>query len=168
MLEQNMYELMETYNVLMNVKEEDKSRFKNIIAWTKEMLMMNIKEKNMRNISPKRGEVWTCNFGENVGCEIGKPRPCVIIQNDIGNAKSATTIVLPISSKEVQLPTHVGLEEDSLIFIEDELAGSVITEQIRAVSKARLGRKIGSLSEKTMKKIEEALLVSLGFKEIKH
>lgn len=126
------------------------------------MVELSIKERFVaHHIQPKRGEVWTCQLGENVGSEINKVRPVVILQNDLGNERAATTIVVPISSKQERQPTQVSIE--SHFFEHDtNLSGSVITEHIRSVSKARLGKKIGKLSEEAMRKVEEAVMVSLG------
>jgi len=167
MLEQNLYELNEKYNIFMNIDSQDKERFKNIIGWAGQMMELTIKEKLSKQINPKRGEIWTCNFGENVGSEVNKIRPVVVLQNNIGNAKSPTTIVIPITTREERQPTHVGLEDDDFVYVENCIKGTVLTEQIRIISKARLGRKIAELSENTVKRIEEATKIALGFAELK-
>jgi len=52
----------------------------------------------MMNYFPKRGEIWLVNWNPPRGSEQVGKRPAVIIQNDIGNEKSPTTIVAAISS----------------------------------------------------------------------
>ncbi|WCF11461.1 type II toxin-antitoxin system PemK/MazF family toxin (plasmid) [Paenibacillus thiaminolyticus] len=160
-MEQDLFYLNEKFNILMNVEQEDKSRFKNIISWAGEMMELSVKEKTSREIVPKRGQIWTCHFGENVGCEVNKTRPCVILQNNLGNTKGASSIVVPITKREERLQTHVTLDESDLMYVENSIMGTVITEQIRFVSKARLGRKIGILSDEAMIRIESALGIAL-------
>lgn len=47
----------------------------------------------------KRGEVYYADFDPTVGSEQGGVRPLLIIQNDVGNKYSPTTVVVPITSK---------------------------------------------------------------------
>ena len=51
----------------------------------------------MRRI--KRGEIYYADLGVTVGSEQHGIRPVLIIQNDIGNKYSPTTIVAPITSR---------------------------------------------------------------------
>lgn len=161
MLDQNLFHLNEKFNVFMNIEQEDKERFQNIVSWTGQMMELSVKEKLCKGIFPKRGEIWTCHFGENVGSEVNKTRPCVILQNDIGNSKGTTTIVAPIMSRKHRLPTHVALEESDLVYVETSISGTVVAEQIRLISKARLGRKCGEFSPEAMIRIENAVALSL-------
>ena len=47
----------------------------------------------------KRGEVYYADFDPTVGSEQGGVRPLLIIQNDVGNKYSPTTVVVPITGK---------------------------------------------------------------------
>lgn len=113
----------------------------------------------------KRGEIYYIDLTDDdiVGCEQGGTiRPCIVIQNDIGNKHSPTVIVAMISSQVTKnkLPTHVViprrsyLEKDSVIF----------AEQIRTVSKDRVKHKIASINSKEKLELDEALRISLGLK----
>ncbi len=113
----------------------------------------------------KRGEIYFAQLNPVVGSEQGGIRPVLVVQNDVGNQYSPTTIVLAITSQinKAKLPTHVelkahtyGMERDSVI----------LTEQIRTVDKTRLKQRIAVLDEATMAKVNEALAVSLELKEI--
>lgn len=99
------------------------------------------------------------------GSEIAKTRPAVIIQNDIGNRFSDVTIVAPITSKhDADLcPTEVlvrapegGLKTDSVVLL----------NQIRAVDKRRLSRRLGALHPSTMALLNDALAISVGLAEL--
>lgn len=111
----------------------------------------------------QRGEVYFADLSPVVGSEQGGIRPVLVIQNDIGNRFSPTVIVAAITAQiqKAKLPTHVelsakkhGLERDSVILL----------EQIRTLDKQRLTDKITVLDEATMKKIDQALEISLGLK----
>jgi mRNA interferase MazF len=108
----------------------------------------------------RRGDVFMVDFEPVRGHEQGKVRPALVIQNDIGNQYSPTTIVAAITSGErarydvnveVKAPEG-GLSRDSLVLL----------NQVRTVDKSRLGRYWGHLSEETMARVDKALGISLG------
>lgn len=110
----------------------------------------------------RRGELYYANLSPVVGSEQGGIRPVLVVQNDVGNKYSPTVIVAAITSKidKAKLPTHIeikastyGLEKDSVILL----------EQIRTLDKTRLQQKIGDLNNLSMKNVDKALLISLGF-----
>ncbi len=107
-----------------------------------------------------RGDVYYADLDPGVGSEQTGHRPIVIIQNDIGNKHSPTTIAAMVtSSQKKKLPTHVHVEDIGSGLTEDSI---VILEQIRTIDKQRLGSMIGHVSDKTMALIEDAALCSLG------
>lgn len=114
----------------------------------------------------KRGEVYYVDLGENTGCEVNKVRPCLIIQNDIGNRYSPTTIVAPISHRSAgqnPLPTQVPLKPGMFLFRNNLVEGTVLLEQIRTVDKTRINFNcIAKLTSSAMKLIENATLISLA------
>ncbi len=95
------------------------------------------------------------------GSEQGKTRPAVVIQNDVGNRYSPTTIVAPLtSSYEKVYPVNVevkssesGIEKDSIV-----LLNQIVTIDI----KARIIKRLGTISKSTMKDVDKALKISLG------
>ena len=100
-----------------------------------------------------------------VGSEQGGIRPVLVVQNDIGNQYSPTTIVLAITSQinKAKMPTHVeikssecGLERDSVI----------LAEQIRTIDKSRLKKRIAFLEDSLMDKVAHAIKISLGLTDI--
>lgn len=113
-------------------------------------------------MSLKRGDVLLVNLEPVKGSEQGKIRPCLVIQNDTGNQFSPTTIVAAITSKipEKEYPFTVKiLALDSSLKV-DSL---VLLNQIRTISiKDRTIKKLGSLSNEQMKKVDEALKISLA------
>ena len=116
-------------------------------------------------VVPKRGDVYVVRFDPTEGVEIAKTRPAVIIQNDVGNRFSDLTIVAPITSKyDAELyPTEVlvkapegGLNTDSVVLL----------NQVRAIDKRRLNRRLGTLHPSTMALVNEALAVSVGLADL--
>ncbi|HNR12243.1 MAG TPA: type II toxin-antitoxin system PemK/MazF family toxin [Thermodesulfobacteriota bacterium] len=108
---------------------------------------------------PKRGEVWLVNWNPGRGSEQVGKRPALIIQNDIGNEKSSTTIVAAISSTVRIYPMNVAIKppEGGLI------TPSIIkTSQILTVAKERLEKRLGMLSEVSMKAVDRAIKLSLA------
>lgn len=113
----------------------------------------------------RRGDILFADLSPVVGSEQGGTRPVLVLQNDIGNQYSPTTIVAAITSQisKAKLPTHVevtakgsGLEKDSVILL----------EQIRTIDKTRLREKVTSLNEEIMNKVAQAVEISLGLIEI--
>ena len=112
----------------------------------------------------KRGDVYYADLGPVKGHETGKTRPVVVIQNDIGNMYSPTTIVAIIteySEKKASYPICVtikrgkGLKKDSIVNL----------SQIRTIDKKRLKTpRITKLSDTAIKNVDEAIMSSLGLR----
>ena len=108
----------------------------------------------------KRGDLFFANLNPVIGSEQGGLRPVVVIQNDIGNTYSPTTIVAAITSqiKRAKLPTHVEIKKDKSHLDRDSV---ILCEQLRTIDKKRLSEKIGQLDSATMSKINKALGISI-------
>ena len=111
-------------------------------------------------MSVLRGEIYLVNLGnEPVGSEQGGTRPVLIIQNDVGNRYSPTTIVAALTRtmKECSYHVEVTPQESGLDSI-----SMVKLEQIQTVSVTRLIKKIVELSSEKMREVDRALKVSLS------
>jgi mRNA interferase MazF len=116
----------------------------------------------MNTTKIRRGDIFYAELNPVVGSEQNGKRPVVIVQNDIGNIHSPTTIITPLTHivQKKPLPTHVfiqkacGLDRDSLL----------LTEQIRTIDRLRLENYIGHISENDdiMPDINNALSVCVG------
>ena len=84
----------------------------------------------------------------------------VIVQNDIGNKFSPTTIVACVTSKlhKAKLPTHIELNSAYCSLKQDSI---LLLEQIRTIDKSRLKEKICSLPNDVLDKMNKALIISL-------
>lgn len=109
----------------------------------------------------RRGDIVLVDLDPVKGSEQGRTRPAVVIQNDVGNKHSPTTIVAPLTSSYRKVyPVNVevesgenGLERDSII-----LLNQIVTVDI----KSRVLKKLGKLSPEKMKKVDSAIEISLG------
>lgn len=110
----------------------------------------------------KRGELYYADLSPVVGSEQGGVRPVLIVQNNVGNKYSPTIIAAAVTSQlgKAKLPTHIELPAGKFGLPKDSV---VLLEQIRTLDKKRLKEKIGELPINMMTKVNEALLVSLGF-----
>lgn len=112
----------------------------------------------------KRFDIVLVDFGSDViGSEQGGVRPALVIQNNIGNLHSDTTIVMPCTSKKKNLfqPTHTllkrsrksGLTTDSVL----------LGECIRQISKERVKKYLGSISDpKEKNEIRRVYIANMG------
>lgn len=106
----------------------------------------------------KRGEMYYANLCPIIGSEQGGVRPVLVIQNDIYNKNSPTTIIAAMTGqKKNKQNTHVkvsgcGLKKETLVLL----------EQIRTIDKSRLRDYIGKLDAKSMEKVDKAIVKSFG------
>jgi mRNA interferase MazF len=111
---------------------------------------------------PFRGMVVEVNLEPVIGHEQGRSRPCVVVQNDIGNRFSSTTIVVPLTDA-----THIRTPSPIYVLVKKGDGGTtkdsyVLCDQVRTVDQRRFRSIYGTLSPETMTVIDEALRVSLG------
>ena len=131
---------------------------------------MRLQEKFERNnqihVKYPRGAIYTCYMGENVGHEKSRleARPCLIISTDEINKKSSNVIVIPLSKEikykhgtntELAYSWHYVLKKSKY----DKLNyDSVVQcEDIRCVSKTRMGKFITKISHDDMDEIKKRL-----------
>ncbi|MBF0167010.1 MAG: type II toxin-antitoxin system PemK/MazF family toxin [Alphaproteobacteria bacterium] len=106
----------------------------------------------------KKGAVWTASGGADYA---GKPRPVVILQDDHFQDLNSVTICAftsnlqeaPILRLTIQPEAENGLEHPSQLMI----------DKITTVPKAKLGRRIGRLGHADQLRLQQAVLVFLGY-----
>ena len=94
----------------------------------------------------KRGEIWLVNLDPTVGSEIKKSRPCVVVSPAEMHNHLRTAIIAPMTTKSRPAPfrvpvTHAGKR------------GLILLDQVRTVDKARLAKKLGAVSAKTLSSV---------------
>lgn len=132
-----------------------------LLEWMKTKLYLNTKVEQANKRFVKRGQVYNCHFGIGIGNEIQKLRPCVVLQNNIGNFKSGNVLVAPITHTFKNIPNikkfNVKYNNDGSVLLD----GYVNISNIQCVSKSRLENYITMLSKEEMKEIDEAIAISL-------
>lgn len=112
-------------------------------------------------VSLSRGDIVIVNLEPIKGSEQGGTRPCLIIQNDISNKHSPITIIAAITSKEFSknYPTNVFLSKTDSKLDKDS---TILLNQIRTIDKRRIIKKVSSLNNFILNKVNLALKISLG------
>jgi mRNA interferase MazF len=115
--------------------------------------MNNIKERVFR------GDIFYADLGLTVGSEQGGIRPVLIIQNNVGNKFSPTTLIAPITSQitKARLPTHIELNANEYGLSKNSI---ILCEQVRVIDKSRLKEKMGKIEGDFLNQIKFALNVS--------
>jgi len=110
-----------------------------------------------------KGDVVSVDLEPIVGSETVKIRPCLIVQNNINNEHSLTTIIVVITGRDrfkKKYPTHVWIDKGEGGLTKDSV---IQCEQIRTIDKRRITKKLGSLNNNCLQKVEEAIKITLAF-----
>lgn len=111
-----------------------------------------------------RGDVVYTELDPTHGSEQAGTRPCVVVQNDVGNEHAPTTIVLPCTTSfgEDLYPFEIYLPSDETSLAEDSVA---LANQIRTISiDHRIRENLGSIPEHRLEDVDRALEYSLGLR----
>lgn len=111
-----------------------------------------------------RGAILYANLDPVTGSEEKGCRPVLIVQNDVGNRFSPTTMIAPISTKSYKgktLPTHVEIKQ----FKKIRPNSIIMLEQVRTIDKSRFKGYVDMLNKEQMVEVDNALLVSLGLEK---
>jgi mRNA interferase MazF len=90
-----------------------------------------------------RGEIWLVNLDPTIGSEIQKTRPCVVVSPSEMHDHLRTVIIAPMTTKSRAAPFRVSVTHGGK-------KGLILLDQMRAVDKARLARKLGAVSARTL------------------
>ncbi|MEE8552075.1 MAG: type II toxin-antitoxin system PemK/MazF family toxin [Desulfobacterales bacterium] len=109
----------------------------------------------------KRGGIYLAALDPVIGKEISKTRPVVIVSNDKNNEFSGTVTIIPITSKNLQniYPFEVFLPLGNGNLSKNS---KVKADQIRTLDKSRIVKFIGTLLEKEMDRIGNAIKIHLN------
>jgi mRNA interferase MazF len=105
----------------------------------------------------KRGEIWTAAAGSGY---VGKPRPVVIIQDDLFDATASVTVCVftteptdaPLFRIPVEASDSTGIREASRLMV----------DKITTVPRSKLGDRVGRLSDDDMVRLARSIVVFLG------
>jgi len=90
-----------------------------------------------------RGEIWLVNLDPTVGSEIKKSRPCVVVSPPEMHDHLRTVIVASMTTKSRAAPFRIPVTHGGK-------HGLILLDQVRAVDKVRLVKKLGAVSAKTL------------------
>lgn len=116
--------------------------------------------------SVRRGNVVIVELDPTQGSEQRGTRPCLVVQNDVGNANAPTTIVVPFTTSfgEQLYPFEVLVPAEECALQEDSVA---LCSQIRTISiEHRITENLGSVPHERMDGVDTALEYSLGLTEL--
>ena len=113
----------------------------------------------------RRGELYLVSLDPTVGYEIQKTRPALIIQNDVGNQYSPLTIAAAVTSKVSSEPFPVEVTVEPTRGNGLNVPSAIRLDQIRTVDQQRLIKRLGSMDPVIMRKVDEAIKISLGLVE---
>ena len=100
---------------------------------------------------PHRDDVWLVSLDPTRGAEIQKTRPCVVISPDEMNAHLMTVMVAPMTTVTRMYPTRVNVRFR-------RRAGQIALDQIRAIDRQRLVKKLGAINASTSDEIATTLV----------
>ncbi len=100
---------------------------------------------------PHRDEVWLVALDPTQGVEIQKTRPCLVISPDEMNEHLQTVVVAPMTTVMRPYPTRVSLRFQGK-------RGQIALDQLRAVDRQRLVRRLGTILASTAQIVSAILL----------
>jgi len=100
---------------------------------------------------PQRDEVWLVTLDPTLGAEIQKNRPCLVISPNEMNEYLQTVIIAPMTTVTRPYPTRVPLRFQGK-------HGQVALDQLRAVDRQRLVRKLGTVAAGPARAVSAVLL----------
>ena len=112
-------------------------------------------------VAVRRGDVVVANLDPTIGVEIKKTRPVIVVSNDSINQLSQLVVVVPLTKNTAHLsPSHAVIPKGVARLT---VTSKAVTEQIKAVDKHRLVKRLGSLPPAHLAQVERALKNTLAF-----
>lgn len=148
------------------------NKYENMFRWMSNKL--RIQDKFNRNsqahVKYPRGAIYACYFGENIGHEKSRleARPCVIVSNNRINYNATNIVVIPLTKEiKYKTPTSVELKYEWHYVLRKSkypslnFDSAVQCEDIRCVSKARMGSFICKIDNTDLDEIKKRLKKAL-------
>ena len=105
----------------------------------------------------KRGEIWTVSGG---GDYAGKPRPVVIIQDDVFDATGSVTVCLLTTDRTEAPLFRLAIEPKDRNGLKS--ASRIMVDKVTTVAKSKLGERVGRIDDEDIVRLNQALMVFLG------
>ena len=103
-----------------------------------------------------RGDVWWTDFRGAIRGEVRKPRPGVVVSNDIANRNLNRVQVVPLSTKVERL-----YPSEAAVTVRGK-PHKAMADQLMTASKSRLRNRVGRLSKRDLEAVERVLRIQLG------
>ena len=94
----------------------------------------------------ERFDVFLVVLDPTKGTEIQKTRPCLVLSPDEMNRHIGTVIIAPMTSRTRDYPTRIPCTFQNK-------SGQIVLDQIRAVDKSRLVKRLGRMDERTQQTV---------------
>jgi mRNA interferase MazF len=106
--------------------------------------------------SLRRGDVCWVALDPVLGTEIKKTRPAIVVSNDAMNRYAQRVVVMPLTS-------HVDrcFPGEALVTVKGK-PSRALGDQLRSIDKVRLRKRIDTLAQGEMQKVDEALAITLA------
>jgi mRNA interferase MazF len=95
--------------------------------------------------APRRGDVFLVSLDPTAGQEIKKTRPCLIVSPDDLNAHLSTYLIAPMTTGGHPYPFRLPCRFE-------KKDGYIVLDQVRAVDRRRLVKRVGRISPATLSK----------------
>lgn len=148
------------------------NKFENLYRWSAHKMKLQDKFDKEPQLSVKypRGAIYTCYLGENIGHEKSglEARPCIIVSTNRINYKNTNVVVVPLSkvikfkpgsTSKLAYDWHYVLRKSNYPKLSYDSA--VQCEDIRCVSKARMGKYICQVNSDDMKELRKRIKSTL-------
>lgn len=109
----------------------------------------------------QRGEVWLASLDPVRGSEQAGTRPVLIFQNDAINRFTTTVLAIPFTTdlRRARLPSCMQVPQGEGGPTSDSVA---LCHQLRVLDKARLFRRLGTVSQAILDAVEDCVVFTLG------
>lgn len=111
-------------------------------------------EEDKKNLKIKQGEIYLCELGENIGYEMCKKRP-VLIVSETRYSQQGQAVIVPLTKNTRPQRTHYILKRNNYDFLTFD--SCVKTEQIRSIASIRLVHKLGQITDEDFCKVKNRL-----------
>jgi mRNA interferase MazF len=100
---------------------------------------------------PRRDEIWLVSLDPTQGLEMQKTRPCLVVSPDEMNQPLRTVVIAPMTTVVRPYPTRVPIRFQGK-------RGQVVLDQLLAVDRQRLLRKLGKVAASTAQAASATLI----------
>jgi mRNA interferase MazF len=128
-----------------------------LAKWHKEKLTTALRwieeQESPQSFVVVQGAIFICQFGDNVGNEINKTRPCLVVSGNQMNTKDGNVMVAPLTTNIGDFQRAVGyiFYQKKYPFLKE--SSIVKANQVRSVSRIRLTEFLGRISDEDLAKV---------------